>query len=419
MPGGRLIRDIVLTVLPKVAGGALTLLLSLVLVAVLPVEAYGAYSYAINLILLSDAILGTPFDLSVIRRAQSHARDDPALAVGVERQAIGLKAVCLVIMAAGAALLAYAVPGAIPLDPVLLGATIAAVVTLLLFRSVLLHLQMRERFHAYGALELTNVTAKMAPAFGLIALGLAAPLPIVGLLALGPALAMAAGLAGPARGLASPGDGVSHRGPLLRSLGWYFPTLALGATLARADLLILGAMVPAAALGIYGAAAVIASVPTMVGLYIGIVLTPRIVYRAEAGTLGPFYVRALLALGIAAIGAFGIFALLAGSAMADALPQRFRDIIPILAILLPGSLLGLLTTSVALPLVMLVRRDVLLKVDAVIAPIAIAGFIFFIDRSGIAGAAWVTLAVSLVRGAVVLWIGWRLTARPQDLSAAA
>ena len=125
MPGGRLIRDIVLTVLPKVAGGALTLLLSLVLVAVLPVEAYGAYSYAINLILLSDAILGTPFDLSVIRRAQSHVRDDPALAVGVERQAIGLKAVCLVIMAAGAALLAYAVPGAIPLDPVLLGATIA------------------------------------------------------------------------------------------------------------------------------------------------------------------------------------------------------------------------------------------------------------------------------------------------------
>ncbi|MFN6978530.1 MAG: hypothetical protein ACK4OP_10435, partial [Gemmobacter sp.] len=180
MPLPRLIVDAALAVGPKVAGGALTLGLGLVLVGHLEAADYGRYAYAVTLILLADAVIGTPFDLAVIRLVQTRVGDDDAGAAAVERTAFWLKlAVTAVLAAAAAPVAGGATGGLMPL-------VAAGAASLMALRSALLHLQLRQRFRAYGAVELAHVALKLGPAFALVAAGAATPGAILACLAIGP-----------------------------------------------------------------------------------------------------------------------------------------------------------------------------------------------------------------------------------------
>ncbi len=90
MPTPRLPADDVLTVAPKVAGGVLTLVLGLALIAHLDAAEDGRHVFAVSQILLADAVIGTPFDLAVIRLSQARIAADPAGALALGAGAAAL-----------------------------------------------------------------------------------------------------------------------------------------------------------------------------------------------------------------------------------------------------------------------------------------------------------------------------------------
>jgi O-antigen/teichoic acid export membrane protein len=404
MPVPRFLVDAALTVVPKLAGGALTLGLGLALIGSFgPVE-YGRYVFAVTLILLADAVIGTPFDLAVIRRVQARVATDAAMAVAVERTAFWLKLGLTGVLAALVAVTVGRAAGG------LMPYVALAALSVMMLRSALLHLQLRQRFRAYGGIELAHLVFKNGPILALILTDAATPGRILLCLAVGPALAAVAALP-LMRGLrlARP-PFMAHFGAVGRLVFWYVPTLALGATLAQLDILMLGVMRPGAALGHYGAAAVAASLPGMLGMYLGVVLTPRVVSAAAAGTLRAPFLRIQAGLTVAALGLGGGAAALVASPLAARLPPEYAASLPVFATLLPGMLVAMTSSAMALPLVLVARKTFLLRLDMIVAPLALLAYWAVIPVWGIIGAAAVTLTVTLVRSLAVLAAGWQITA---------
>jgi O-antigen/teichoic acid export membrane protein len=406
----RVLVDLVLTVLPKLAGGGLMLLLGLVLIGSLPAAEYGRYALAVTVILLADAVVGTPFDLAVLRLAQPLAGTDDAAALAVERQALWLKLGLAGVLGLAAAGVLAALGG--PAAEALLVA--AAGVALLLLRSMLLHLQMRQRFRAYGAVEIAHAMLKFGPAFVLVALGAAAVGPVLACLAVGPLLAACVALRFVPAGLLRPPRPV-RLAPLGGLVAWYAPTLALGAVLAQIDILLLGVLAPPDAVGHFGAAATVASVPSLIGLYLGVVLTPLALRHAAAGTLRPVFVRVQAALAAAALLFLAVVVALLLSPLPERLPPGYAGSVPVFAVLLPGTLVAMMTAALSLPLVLVGRKDWLLRLDLRVAPVALLAYLLAIPAAGALGAAVVTLAVMLLRSAAVLRAAWRITAAPITL----
>ncbi|MCA8869191.1 MAG: hypothetical protein KDA67_11120 [Rhodobacteraceae bacterium] len=401
--------SVLVTVVPKVLNGALTLLLSLILVVVFPIEQYGYYAYAINVILLADAIIGTPFDLAVIRVAQPIIKSDPSTALAIERQAFFLKLLLatLIILMAFALFLVLDIKLAQHQRPMaLILVTGAAILGLLTIRSLLLHMQMREAFAKYGKVELLHVALKMVPAFALVGFGMATPLNILLCFFLAPIIATGAMLFQIKFEASEKARSLDHIPSLARSLAWYLPTLALGATLARMDILLMGGFLPAKSLGAYGAAVTLASVPDMIGMYLGIVLTPRVVKYAHAGQLGPFFRRnQLLLMAVSAACYVGLLSL-SGFQIQDHLPDKFTEIFPIFLILVPGTLFAMTTSAMALPFVLLSNRRFLLSLDVCIVPVVIVAYLWVIPNYGVSGTAYLALAVMMVRSIAVLAAAW-------------
>jgi len=407
MPVPRIIADATLAVVPKMIGGALTLGLGLALIGSFGAVDYGRYAYAVTLILLADAVIGTPFDLAVIRLAHTRVATDPATALALERAALWLKLGLTGVLAALASVtVGQAAGGLMPYVAV-------AALSVMALRSALLHLQVRQQFRAYGGVELAHLVFKHGPIFAMIVTNTATPDRILVCLAVGPALAAATALPLVRRqGAVRWPEFMAHAGEVWRLILWYGPTLALGATLAQLDILMLGAMLPGATLGQYGAAAVAASVPGMLGMYLGVVLTPRVVRAAAAGTLRAPFLRIQAGLtGMAIILGLGA-AVLVASPLSGLLPQDYAASLPVFATLLPGTLVAMTTSAMALPLVLVARKTFLLRLDAVVAPAALLAYWAAISAWGATGAASVTLAVTLTRSLAVLAAGWQITAAP-------
>lgn len=410
VPPKRLLTDAVVTILPKLAGGGLTLLLGLVLIGHLPAAEYGHYALAITVIFLADAIAGMPFDLAVLRLVQSGTQGR-----FVEETALAMK-LALSFVAGGLALAVAILSGVDAMGIVLVALTVAAATSLLVLRSSLLRVQMQSRFRAYGALELMHVSLKLGPAFVLAFTQTGGVAGVLACLAAGPVVAL---------GLVTlwipdlrmlPRMNRAAAAQMLRLVRWYGPTLALGATLARLDILVLSAVAPAETVGIYGAATVIASVPDMLGMYMGVVLTPTVLALARQGTLRPWFLRVQLALTALALAILGLAALGLALGGAALLPSGYAGTVPILALLLPGSVLAMTTSALSLSFVMVAREDWLLRVDAVVAPLALIGYLLVVPSHGALGAAAVAVSVTIARSLAVLGAAWRLSARAQTFS---
>lgn len=414
----RLLSDTVMTVVPKLAGGGLTLLLGLLLVGHLPVADYGHYALAITVIFLTDAIGGTPFDLAVMRLGQSGRGGGdgsvPAVAA-VEETALAMKLLAAAV-AGGGALLGAVIFGSDGKGVALVALTAVAATGLLVLRSTLLRAQMQQRFGAYGGAELAHVTLKLGPAFGLAITQSGGVAGILACLALGPFLAL--GLIGAlSRGLiVIPRLDRAAALGLVRLVRWYGPTLALGATLARLDILVLSALAAPEVVGVYGAASVIASVPDMLGMYMGIVLTPTVLALARQGRLRPWFLRMQLALSVLAATILTAAALALWAGAAHALPSGYQAVVPVLGLLLPGSVLAMTTSALSLSLVMIAREGWMLRLDAVVAPLALTGYVVAVPLIGAPGAAMVALAVTLLRSLAVLRAAWRLSATARNFA---
>ncbi len=410
-----------LTAGPKIVGGLLILLLNVGLVFVWPPAIYGSWVFWLMLVLLADALIGAPFDLAVIRLAQSplndatRSDDQIVSPLGCEHAAVIMK--MLLLLPAGLVfLLTGQSAGDVAAGASLVLPSLAALGALLFLRSTLVHLQMRQKFAFYGAVETLHVVLRLAFA------GLA-----VWQAGLGP-VALMWGFAAAATSATVLSVYVARRSLLCRSMGitsaaralagqvsWYLPTIALGAVIGRLDLILMGWLSSAKELGQYGAAANFAVAPELVGAYLGIALLPTLVSRVEAGLARRFLVRSHAVMLSAALAIYAAAFVLAEPLLLRFAPPAYAGMAPLLLILLGGTLAGMLTTPLALPLVLLTQKEFLLKIDLLVAPAAFLAYWIAIPAFGVMGAATIATAVHVVRSIAVHAMAWRLSAHVHDL----
>ena len=144
------ISDFTLVAGPKVGTGALTLGFNLWLLHIWSPEQYGLFAICTTAIMLTDAILGSSIDMATLRLSPNRRETDATAAQETEQAALQMKVLVV------AASLPVVWLAARPLSQilfhqpgleVLIAVTIREPLQLLLLRSVLVHAQLRQRFH--------------------------------------------------------------------------------------------------------------------------------------------------------------------------------------------------------------------------------------------------------------------------------
>lgn len=411
--------DLAMVALPKVAGGALTVALNVVLLRFLGPEQFGVYSLCVAAILLSDGILGTPFDMAVLRLAQAHLQDRPSRAVAMEQAAVWLKLVVIAVFALAGAVLArpiadtvFKLQGTAHLVPL----CVAVVAGMLLLRSVLTHAQVRRRFAQYGGVDLIHILFKFGGIGLLLAVATPTPSMLLSFWLMGPLLAMLVGLAWVARPLARELRWRSaDTGEVFAYAKWFLLTSALGSIMAKMDILMLGWHAPIEEVGIYSGAQVFALIPELLGIYMATVLSPRIVPSCRAGTFRRLFAKVQGLLLVGAVLAY-LLAFVSWPVIADLLlPEAYRVSGDILLILLPGTLAGMVSFPLALAFVMFANKKLLLYMDLASFPFLVACYLLVLPKYGSVGAAWIATSFHLARTLIVQAIAWRWSRRPNPL----
>jgi O-antigen/teichoic acid export membrane protein len=404
------LREMAVVATPKVLGGALTVALNVVLLRFLQPAAYGAYALCAMAIMTSDGVVGSAVDNAMIRSVQVQPGVESPAARGLEKSALLLK------MALWLVAVLILVPVAAPLSRRVFGEsgswllvviTLFGAGTILLFRSVLAHWQVRSRFREYGRLDLLNVALK----FGTIAVLLATYRPpSVEMLVL---LAGIAPLAVVALSAITPGYPIL-RSPVtaaqFREVGhvakWFLATYGVSALINRMDLVCLSGFSSIEEVGVYSGGQVFALIPEILGGYVAVVLSPRILGYWRDGLLRGFF-RSILRYGGALSLAVLAAAWLAGPALTALFPPGFRSSAQVLLVLLPSSLAAMLAFPLTIPFLMFARPRQILAIDLGTLPAVLGLYAYLAARHGAVGAAWATTIARCGKIGLMHWAAWR------------
>ena len=397
-------------VLGRLAGYALGLVNSVVLVRALGVERLGAYAYAMGV----TALFGLLPNLGISTVVTRSIARDPADRTGIVRAAARAQG----LLAAGVLMLIPAFAWILPGQPVPLGFVALAAAQFAVGTLSWPHLAVlagRARYDRVAAVDLTAAfigtgSIVVAAAFqgGVVAFLCAH------VLAAGISVLVARRIARPFRSMGpSAGRSASLRlGALLRQAAPLGATAAVQSLYTRLDILMLGQMASTAALGLYSAAYRPTNLAVYLGNTVGGTLLPLMAQEPPRGTPVAF-VRAMRGLGAAAPAMALAFAGLATPALTLLFGAPFAAGGPILAILAFSAACNWLYAPLAISLQ--ARGQERWWLGSLIGGTllnAVANF-WAIPRWGGIGAAWATLASegALLVLATVL-VAQRLTIRP-------
>jgi O-antigen/teichoic acid export membrane protein len=395
---------------PKVLAGVCTFVLNVLLMRDFGVEQFGIFALCSTVILLSDTILGSSLDLAVLRLAPlEHERDKP-LCLAIQKTGLLLKAGMGMLFCLGIALCALNMGLLHGKDGSrLLFATCAAIIALLLLRSAQVHAQVAQRFFLFGLLDFLHLTVKFGGIAALVLAGRVSPPLVLLLFALGPlsGFVLWRATAGREFTKALNGQHLQLTARLWHYGRWFLITFGLAALVSRLDIFLLSKWSTLSEVGIFSAGQVIAWVPVLIGTYLAVVLTPRIMPLAREGRFNAFYRKFQPPL----LGACVLGYLLSLAAIPligpRLLPRSFMRSMPVISVLLPGALAGLATFPLTLSFVMFVRPKFLFFMDCISLPILMLLFFCVIPRYGAVGAAWVTSAANMIRAMVAQWMAWQ------------
>lgn len=420
-PAQRVTRAATLVAVPKLIGGAALIGLNVWVAHRLPLAAYGVFTIASTGLLLLDGVVGAALDAGVIRTAGEASSRFGAVWQPAERAGVALKIVAAAI-AVVLATVAAAVVGRRDLIPFVV-LVLTAGAGMLVLRSVLVHLQLRERFIAYGVTDLAHTALRWTAVVLVSAAGYASAAGVIGAYAIAPwtiaavsatllAVAPAARVAAEAEAEPEAAD-ASRR--LLSFALITLSTTAVGAVVARLDIFIIGAAAPSEQAGVFGAAATIALVPTWIGAYLAPAFTARIIPLCRVGGMQSFFAtvqRRLIAAGIAGA-AFGFVA--APLLVRALLPVSYAAAADVVPVLLVSGIAGFVTFPLVLHTLLFLSPRTYLFMDLVSLPFVVPLYIVAAQRSGALGVAWVT-ATAAVTKAVIAQVAARSAVRRAELA---
>ncbi len=409
------LRDLAFVAAPKAINGIGTLGLSLVLIRYLGPESFGIYWLCVATVLLVDAVLGSAIDLGTLRLAPSYRKEDPSRSLSVEQAAFTFK----LGVALGAFLLL--VPFAESLAghffqsegyAHLIFLTAAASFSMLLLRSAQVYLQVEGKFHLYGLLDLLHFGLKFGGIALLILVGQVTPGLVLSFFSIGPIAAVT--YFGFTQGLAIFSIARFDPGVLRELLGyvkWFLLTFCLASLLARVDLFLLSNWASIREVGILSAAYVLALGFELLGAYLAVVYSPRVIPYCRDGRFTTFYRKfqsgLLLGCGLLFVVAFIVVQMGA----ATVLPSQYATSATAFLILLPGALAALATFPVTLAFVMFVRPRFIFSMDLFSVPVLVLLYAYAIPRYGALGAACVTSSGRLIKSMITQVAAWRWSGR--------
>ena len=406
--------ELALVATPKFLTGFLNVALNAALLRFLGPAEYGVFALCTAGIILFDSIFGAAADNSMFKLVQAERHRGPAHTLAIERAALVVKG--LLWMAA--ALVVAPLAGEISRRwlqqdgrTALVAIVLAAAGAVLVFRSLLAHWQIRERFATYGAFDTAHSVLKFGgTALLLVWVDAPSTEPIVAIFALAPLLVVGgAALAG--------GFPLFHIEPspvivrrVARVSTWFVLTFGLSVVLSRLDLFVLAELSSIEAVGIYSGGQVFALIPELVGSLVSVIFVPRIYAYWHAGRLqrlGSLVAGGGLAVGVVVT----VAAWLARPWLAHLFPASFAPSLEILLILLPGYLVGMVAFPLVIPFLMFARPRAILGLDLVTLPLMLALFAWLIHEHGAVGAAWAATVTRFCKVGIMHGLAWRALRR--------
>jgi O-antigen/teichoic acid export membrane protein len=396
----RFLRQATLVILPKLVAGAGTAGIGLVMVRFMSPSQFGVLSLCLSGLMMMDGLLGSAFDLAAVRIATSLPDVDGAVSYEAQQSCMVLKMGAVVV----AGLLLVLFHGVLLSkffggygSASLLATTLLAGCAVLLVRSAQIYFQLEKRFSSYGLIDLGHSGLKLIAVGGLIAVGKLTPGNVMTVYLVAPALLFLIWAVREGRPIFASTRFSSEM--LRRMFGqarWYLLTFGIGTLVARADLWLVARYTSVHTAGLYSAAQIIALVPPMIGTYLSVVVSPRVMPLLNSGRLMAFTARVQGSLLVASVLGYMV-ALLMLPRLAPLLPAKFHESLPVLMALLPGSLAGFVSFPLTLTTLMFLRPRFLVALDAATVPIILVGYSLLVPRFGVIGAAWISSSVALGR----------------------
>lgn len=389
--------------IPRVLSAALQLGINLLIVRQLGPELSGVVFVCITAIILGDAILGSAFDVAVIRLGTAQHSDAAPDALEIQWAAVVLKMAGCVVLGVPVAIWATSLSLLLfqnDKDANLLLLSVAALFGLLLLRSVQTGFQIGRRFVLYGITDLLHSCVKFGGIGVLLGLSQLTPFAILTLYAAGPLFTSLIMLATSSRDILR--ARLSKRA--LRSLfglfKWYAGGAAAGSMTSRMDIFLVSALAGSLQTGLFAAAQTLTIPFQMLGMYMGVVLAPRIMPLWEKGKLLPVYssfqasvIALCLVCYIAALAT-------AHTVPAWLLPASFKGTTLTVILLLPAYLTALVNFPWTVSFLMFTHPRFLMIFDT--CALFVLGILYWkcIVRYGAAGAAAVTSLYAIVKTVV-------------------
>jgi O-antigen/teichoic acid export membrane protein len=406
------LHDLSFVVAPKIMGGAGTFILNILMLHSFRPEQYGVYSLCAAAIVLMDGILGAAVDLGVVRLTPVLKSNNPARGQAIQQIALYIKAAVIAILFLLLFFYAAAIRHYLFSDKgeiAWLYWTNAAILGVLLLRSVQTHYQVNGKFRAYGKLEIFHITIKFSAIYLMLAFGYANPGFIMAAFAAAPLCIVIFFfcISGRSYFCGRENISISLFRELFHYVKWFLVTNSISVVIVYLPAFALSQWAGMKEVGIYSAGQTLSSIFPMLGAYIAILVSPKIVQYCSEGRFYTFF-RASQKLLISGTIVVYLFLLLGFDYIAQKLlPTSYSVSRHVFMILLPSALSWLVSTPLIINFILFVRPKFLLIVESVSFPILLLSYLVIVPSHGAIGAAWVTMIAGLVRSIILQLAAWK------------
>ena len=391
-----------LVILPKLLAGVGTAGIGLVMMRFMAPTEFGVLSLCLSGLLMMDGLLGSAFDLAAVRIATNGAEDRTS-SYQAQQSCIALKLGAVFI--SGLLLMPFR---HLLLDKFFDGyrnapltLTLLSGCAVLLLRSAQIYFQLEKRFSSYGLIDLGHSGLKLLGIACLIVTAKLTPTNVMAVYLLAPStLVLVWVIRNGQQIFVHTAVSFAMTRQMFGQARWYLLTFGIGTLVARGDLWLVAHYTNMHTAGMYSAAQLLALIPPMIGTYLSVVVSPRIMPLLNAGKLLAFTARVQSSLLLLSIAGF-IIALTLLPRFSSLLPQKFHEALPVLLILLPGSLAGFVCFPLTLTTLMFLRPRFLVFLDVATVPIILVAYSILVPQFGITGAAWISSAVAVGRALAV------------------
>jgi O-antigen/teichoic acid export membrane protein len=366
-------------------------------------------------IILCDAVVGSAFDMAILRLAPLVHDDDRQYSWQLQQAGLVMKASAGILTAAVLGVFGKSLSRVLFHDEravVLLYLTALTTIGVLLLRSVQAHFQVNHDFRQFGLVDLLHSLARYGGSGVLIALQAVSPLRVLIIFALAPIVLTAGLMAGPARKLLSVPLNLHAFTQVLGFVKTYVATTMVGSIATRMDLFFVSSLATVSEAGQFGAAQTLVLIPQLVGMYAGVVFGPRVMPMWKTGKLVAAYQRFQTAAIAGCVIVYLLAVTLAAPITRLVFPARFGAAAVLTVILLPVGLAGLMKFPWTVSVLLFSRPRFLLVLDILLLPLLAAAYMLVIPKYGAQGAAFITMSYALGKTATLQWLGWRTLKRP-------